>query len=346
MAGDYPALHRLERALNPIISTGVDGPYQMNISGTVNTIGGGTGGTAMVDNNPFTPGGTSITPVGGYVGGRSIGSGNAGAIALSPSGLVLVDVRAGGAGGGIANLTVVGPANTALHVGYASGAAVNVDGGAYVPVQFPSGYYPTINTVGGGGGGFASAAVYGSPAFPIYNIGSVNVVNAVGIFGSTSGVASVNLGPGGIVGVFGSTSGVATVFLGNIPTVNLGLGTVNVGNFPGVQIVDTRGSLVPTTWPITGSGGVFQVIATAASPNRVYLYGMRVVTSATVDLQFQSPSGTTLDGSVRLLPGAGWVENYPLGTPAYIAPVGSGNFVFNLSAAAQVSGIARGWVGP
>ena len=246
---DLPGLERLRLALNPI-GAQFDGPHRILISGTVNTIGGGTGGTAMVDNNPFTPGGTSITPVGGYYGGRSVSSGNAAAFSIDQSGNLQVNVVAGGAGGGVANLSVRGSANTDLHVGYASGAGVNQDGGAYVPIL------GTVN-LGAGAAPFASVAVYGSPAMPVYNIGSVNVVNPVGIFGSL-GAGSLNVlagqagAPWSVVGSQGVTqlgapwsfvgsAGVTplatfTVALDKIPTVNLGLGTVNIGNIPTVLV--------------------------------------------------------------------------------------------------------------
>lgn len=313
-----------------------DGLWQMVTSGTVNIVGGGSGGTAMVDNNPFTPGGTSITPAGGYVGGRSIGSGNAGAIGLSPSGAVLVHVIAGGAGGGLAQLQVVG-----------------TDNSNFANVGWPSGGSPTFNSVpvivmnqsAGGGAAFASVAVYGSPAMPVYVVGSVNVVNAHGIFGSVSVLGSVNIG--GAVGIFGSTSGVASVNLapggivGIFGSVSV-LGSVNVG---GVAVVDTRGSLVPTQWIISGAAsGQFVVAGSAPANQRVKVSSYHLIATGTVDMQWMSPSGVAVTGSMRLLPGAGFglAGQFPNG-PVLMGSQQSALYI--LSAGTQnIGGVAIGTV--
>lgn len=156
---------QLRRALRQADPANSDGAWELMTSGTVNIVGGGSGGTSSTDNNPFTPSSTSVTPVGGYQGGRQIASGNMGAFGISPSGLLLVDVRAGGAGGGQANLTVRGTANTDLAVGYASGAGPNVAGGAYVPVQgtlniFSGAVTPAANaSLGSGTSTFFSASL-------------------------------------------------------------------------------------------------------------------------------------------------------------------------------------------
>ncbi len=489
---DVPGLEALRLALYPIagLPGGQTAPMAINIGGTVNIIGGGSGGTSMIDNNSFTAGGTSFTPVGGYRGGRSIASGNAAAFAIDGSGnmqvnvvaggagggianlsvrgtansdlhvgyasgagvnvdggaympilgtvnlgagatpfasvavygspanpvynigsvnvvnsvtalvaggslsvvgsvgvtplssftvnfggvatvwyggigadtansAVRVNVVAGGAGGGVANLTVVGSANTALHVGYASGAGVNVDGGAYLPVQFPAGYFPTVNSAGGGGG-FATAAVYGSPAFPVYNVGSVNVVNAVGIFGSVSGLAtvnlgsiptvnlglgtvnignahgvfgsvsilgSVNLGAGGIVGIFGSTSGVASVNLG------------------GVGVVDVRGSLSPTMWIISGAAsGQFVIAGSAPASQRDWFSSFHLLATGTIDGQWMSPSGVAISGSMRLLPGAGFALAGALPNGPVLWGSQQSAIYFNSAGTGNIGGFAAGWV--
>lgn len=365
------AWDQLKRALRQIDPLNTDGAWQLITSGTVNIVGGGSGGTSSVDNNPFTPGGTSITPVGGYQGGRQIASGNAGAFAISPSGLLLVDVRAGGAGGGQANLTVRGTANSDIQVGYASGAGPNVPGGAYVPIL------GTVN-LGAGAAPFASVAVYGSPANPIYNVGSVNVVNPVGIFGSVNVLGTVTLAAGAApfasVAVYGSPAnpvyvvgsvGVTplatyTVALDKIPTVNLGLGTVNVGNnvgifgsvnvlgsvsIGGVAVVDTRASLVPTQWLISfGGSGASQVAAAAPANQRIWLSSFHLTSTGTLDLMWQSPSGVAVSGSMRILPGAGFglagvMPNGPvvfgsLNSPLFLNGTGTQN----------VGGVALGWV--
>lgn len=194
---DYPALDRLQRALNPLPNAAVDGPHQLSVTGTMNIIGGGSGGTSMTDNQPFTPGSTSVTPMAGYFGGRSVSSGNAAAVSIDHSGNLQVNVVAGGAGGGIANLSVRGTANADIHVGFASGANLQQDGGAALPIT---------GTVAVGG-----------------MVGSVNAV--------------LGTLPVPVVGSMGVTPLASfTVNLGGIATVNLGLGTVNIGNNPTVLV--------------------------------------------------------------------------------------------------------------
>lgn len=448
---------RLLRTMRPLDPANQDGPWQLLVSGSVNLAGGGgAGGTSMVDNQPFTPGGTSITPMGAYVGGRQVASGNAGAPAMSASAILQVHVVAGGAGGGLsqiqvvgsdnsnfnnvgypsggsptynsipvqvmnaaaigggggfasvavygspgmpiynvgsvnvvnpvgvlgvagsvqivgsinphgifapagsvnvlgsvgvtpltsftvniashvdttnsavrvnvvtggagggnANLTVRGSANNDLHVGYASGAAFNQDGGAYVPIL------GTVN-LGAGAAPYASVAVYGSPGMPVYNIGSVNVVNAVGIFGSVSITGSVNAH-----GIFGSVSV---------------LGSVNIGGQP--IIVDPRGSLVPTQWIISfGGSGQYVLAGSAPANQRNYLTGYRFIATGTVDIQFQSPSGVAVSGSMRILPGAGLVDNGGGNWPVLVGSQQSP--VFMLATGTQhVGGWANGYIAP
>lgn len=513
------------------------GPWHVVTTGTV-VIGGGAvggaGGTSMVDNNPFTPGGTSITPAGGYVGGRQVASGNAGAFAMSASAIMQVHVVAGGAGGGVANITVHGTAGNDVNVGFASGAA-GAAGNWAMPVVYASGVYPTVNVgvlpgvvgsvrttnlggsvgvIGAGGsmgvvglggsvgvtqigapwsftgsaavtpaadftvwlansagGGFASVAVYGSPANPVYNIGTVHVSNfsagtgfaSVAVYGSPAmpvyalgtvhvsnfaagtGFASVavygspgmpiyNIGTvhvsnfsagtgfasvavygspampvyvigssnvvggggsmgvvqitspwivtgsqnvtalggsvgvvqitspwviSGNVGVFGSVTGIQTVNMGNIPTVNLGMGTVNIGNNVtvvgsvfatplGIQITDTRGSLVPTQWPFSFGGSGYFAIANAPGANlRVYVYAAHVSTAATVRtfMSFQSPSGTFLTGSLPLPPGAGWNMGPGVLGNALFAGGVNGTFYIQASGTENMAGFLSGWVG-
>lgn len=671
---EYAALDRLQRALNPLPGLAVDGAHQLSVTGTVNIIGGGSGGTSMVDNNPFTPGSTSITPMGGYHGGRTVASGNAAAVQIDGSGNLQVNVVAGGAGGGIANISVRGTGNSDIHVGFASGANLQQDGGAALPITgtvavggiagsvfvtqgtlpmpvvgsmgvtplasftvnmgsvatvnlglgtvnignnptvvvgsisagsmnvlagqagapwsmtgsvnafsqitvqgtnnaavhvgFASGagvfadggaalpITGTVNMVGGGGG-FATAAVYGSPAFPVYAIGSVNVVNNVGIFGSVSATGSVNVagsllagvltgvgslpvtvasfmyadstnsairvnvvtggagggvanltvvgtantqlhvgqastnvnvawpqmpnvdgaawlpvafasgffptvniagigadttnsalrvnvvagGAGGgvanltvvgtantafhigqastnvnvawpqmpnvdgaawlpvafasgyfptvnngpivgsvnvtgslnPVGIFGSVNVLGTTTMGAIATVNLGLGTVNIGNgiigsvnitgslnpvgvlgsvsvlgsvnLGGVGKVDVRGSMVPTTWPISfgGSGYSALVVASANPAVAPYITGVWFIATGTLDISFQSPSGTFLTGSMRILPGAG--IGGP-GAPMWPTLIGATNATFYIQATGtqNIGGIMTGYI--
>lgn len=457
MADQIAALEKLGNALTPLPAAAIAG-YQLSVTGTMNIIGGGSGGTSMVDNNAFTPGSTSVTPVAGYHGGRSVASGNAAAVAIDGSGNLQVNVVAGGAGGGVANITVRGSSNSDLHVGYASGAGFNQDGGAYLPilgsvnvggvvgsVNAVLGTLPvpmvgsvnvqgslgvgqlagpwtmvgsvnvtavstqtvtfggnatvwyggigadtansairvnvvaggagggaaqmqvigsdnstwlnvgqasgrtdlfhavpvwgTINTVGGGTG-FASVAVYGSPANPVYAIGSVNVVNALGVFGS--------------VNVLGTTT------LGAIATINMGLGTVNIGNQPNVTAtltgvgitasgaldVDPRANLVATQWIISfGGSGQSAGVAGSIASQRVYFSSYHMVATATVDLQWNSPSGVAISGSFRMLPGAGFALGgvMPAG-PVLMGSLGSQIFLAG-NAVGNVGGVAVGWIG-
>lgn len=474
---------RLYRALRPLDPNNLDGPWAMILTGTTNIIGGGAGGTSMVDDNPFTPGGTSITPAGGYVGGRQVGSGHAAAPALSGSAIMQVEVMnpaaAAGAlgtvgvygsvsvlgsvnvgglvsvvgsvrttgvggsigvtqigapwsvvgsmavtpatdftvwlansagGGGFASAAVYGsPANPVYNVGSvnvvnpvgvlgvagsvqvtgsvratgaggsmgvtqigapwsvvgsmavtpatdftvwlanaAAGGAAFASVAVYGSPSMPVYVVGTVNVSNpAAGGGFASVAVYGSPANPVYNVGSVNVVNAVGIFGSVSVIGSVNphgvFAPAGSVNVVGSV-GVTplasfTVNLGSIPTVNLGLGTVNVGNAHGIfgsvsilgsvniggqpisvlgsvgatnlggsvfSYIDARGLTTPTTWPLAFAGsGYLTIVPGLGGALRAKVNGLLLITTGTTTITFQSPSGTYLTGSMRLLPGAG-----------------------------------------
>jgi hypothetical protein len=460
---NIPGLDALRLAINPITgAVEAAGPMVVSVTGTVNILGGGSGGTSSIDNSNFTAGANSITVAGGYHGGRSVASGAAAALAIDGSGMLLVDVGAGGAGGGVANLTVRGSANQDIHVGYVGGGSVNSDGGAYLPilgtVNLGAGAAPfasvavygspanpvynvgsvnvvntvtitgTVNAIGGSGfataavygspafpvyavgsvnvqgslgvgqigspwgvagslfatvnvvnfpasAAFATAAVYGSPAFPVYAVGSVNVVNAVGIFGSvnvlgtvsafvgtlplpvanvggsilvsgtlsignnsgifgTVGVygsvsilGSVNLGAGAIVGIFGSTSGVASVNLG------------------GVGVVDTRGSMVATQWILSfGGSGQTVVAGSAPAAMRNWFSSFHMIATGTVDIQWQSPSGTAISGSMRLLPGAGFAQaggllNAPVVIGATQAPI------FMIATGTQnVGGIVTGWV--
>jgi hypothetical protein len=562
---------RLYRALRPVDPTNLDGPWALILTGTTNIIGGGAGGTSTTDNNPFTPGGTSITPAGGYVGGRTIASGNAGAIALSPSGAVLVHVIAGGAGGGLAQLQVVGTDNSNFNnVGWPSGAAIatlntvpvmvvnqSAAGGGQATVNIAGqpisvvgstgvtplasftvnmGSVPTVNlglgtvnignipgivgsvrttglggsigvigaggslgalgiggsvgalgiggsmgvtqigapwsvvgsmqvtpatdfTVwmanpGGGGGGFASVAVYGSPAMPVYvvgtvnvsnpaagggfasvavygspanpvyNVGSVNVVNAVGIFGSVSVIGSVNphgvFAPAGSVNVVGSV-GVTplasfTVNLGSIPTVNLGLGTVNIGNAHGIfgsvsmlgsvnvanaigifgstsgvasvnlapggivgvfgsvsvlgsvniggqpisvvgsvgatnlggsvfSYIDARGLTTPTTWQLAfaGSGYLAIAIASLSTSPRAKINGLMLISTGTTTITFQSPSGTYLTGSMRLLPGAG-IAVPPVSHWPIFQSASNGTLFIHATGTENVGGALQGYI--
>lgn len=464
MADTIPALERLGGALTPLPVAAIAG-YQMSITGTVNTVGGGTGGTSMTDNNAFTPSSTSITPVGGYHGGRSVASGNAAAFAIDGSGNMQVNVVAGGAGGGIANISVRGTANSDIHVGFASGAGLYADGGAALPITgtvnvsgvvgsvnavlgtLPvpmvgsvnvtgslgvgqlagpwtmvgsvnvtavstqtvtfggnatvwyggpyadttnsalrvnvvaggaggglaqiqvigsdnstwlnvgqaSGHtdlfhavpiFGTVNTVGGGGTSFASVAVYGSPANPVYNVGSVNVVNNVGVTQVTSPwvtTGSVNItGSINPVGIFGSVNVVGSVnaVLGTLPVPMVG--SVNVTP-QGIQVVDVRGSITPTQWAIQLGASGPNVLFNAPAAGAIKLYGLTMVANATVTYRLQSPSGTDLTGSITLLPGAGVVELAPIRDPIY---TGAATATWNLwlSSAAAVGGIARGWV--
>lgn len=481
------AFDRLYRAMRPLDPSNQDGGWQLVIAGSVNLAGGGgAGGTSMVDNNPFTPGGTSITPAGGYFGGRQVASGNAAAPALSASAILQVHVVAGGAGGGLsqlqivgsdnssfvnvgypsggsptynsipvqvmnaaaigggagggfasvavygspampvyavgsvnvvnviqvtavgasmnfvgsvnphgifapagsvnvygsvniagpidaansavrvnvvtggagggnANLTVRGSGNADIHVGYASGAAFNQDGGAYVPIL------GTVN-LGAGAAPFASVAVYGSPGMPVYVIGSVNVVNQA----ANSGFASVAVygSPAMPVYVVGSVN-VVNGLTGSVAATNLGgsVGVTQIGapwsfvgsvgvtplaafSLGGVAQVDPRGSLVPTQWIISvGGSGQFAIAGSAPANQRNYFTGYRFISTGTVDVQFESPSGVAVSGSLRILPGAGIVDSGGGNWPVLVGSQQSAIYM-RFTGTQNVGGWANGYIAP
>lgn len=226
---DSNVIERLKRAVYPTDPTNPDGDWNVRTAGSA-------GGTSTTDNTNFTPGASSITPVGGYFGGRQVGSGHIAAVAVNGSGVLQVDMISGGANSGFAT-----------------------------------------------------------------------------------------------VGVYGSVSVLGTVNLGSIPTINLGLGTVNVGN-----VVTVTLGKVPTMFAIKATAGGVTLIASGLYPLSVY--GIKLITDATVDVYLQSASGNAIEGTMRLLPGAGFAENNQIGSPLYYAP--SGLFIA-LSVSANVGGIAR-----
>jgi len=401
----------------------------MLISGTVNTIGGGLGGTSMVDNNPFTPGGTSITPVGGYFGGRQVASGNAAAPAISGSGILQVHVVAGGAGGGVANITVHGTAGNDVNVGVASGAA-GAAGNWAMPVVYASGMYATVNavigaanivglagsthivgsvrTTGAGGsigalniggsvgalgiggsvgalgiggsigvtqittpwvtvgsmhlsnaadigGGFASAAVYGSPAFPVYNVGTTHISNVVNTVGSQFVV-----GRGGSMGVTpigdftvwlanaAAGSGFASVAVYGSPAMPVyNIGTVHVSNFAAGTGFATAAVYGSPAFPVYAVGSVhivnagdigggtgFASVAVYGSP------GMPVYNVGTVHVS-------------NMAAGSGFASVAVYGSPAMpVYVIGSANVVggggsmgaVNLGGSVGVTQITSPWI--
>lgn len=339
---EIPALQKLGNALVPLPTAAIDGGYQLNVSGTVNIIGGGSGGTSMTDDNPFTPGSTSITPMGGYFGPRQVGSGHAAAPALSNSAIMLVDVRAGGAGGGVANLTVRGSANSDLHVGYASGANFNNDGGAYMPV---------LGSVNVGN----SLTVTGS-------VNITGSLNPVGVFGSLSVVGSVNavLGtlPLPIVGsIFTTPIATQTVWYGggfadtgnSAVRVNVVAGGAG-GGLAQLQVVGTDNSTFRNVgFPSGGSpsvnavpvnivaggaaGGGFASVAVYGSPaNPVYVVGsVNVVNTVTVT------------GTVNTAGGGGFATAAVYGSPAFpVYAVGSVNVVNTITVTGTVNTVGGG----
>lgn len=339
------------RALAPL-TTDIQGDYWLRVTGSVNA---GGGGTSMADNSAFTPGTSSVTPIGAYYGPRSIASGRIAAPALNASAVLQVDIISGAAGGGVANLTVRGTANTNLYVGFASGPA-GIDGNWQVPVIYASGFYPTVNI----GAGVVTVNL-GSIATVNLGLGTVNIGNVPGVVGSVGvtplatftvaldKVATVNLGLGtvnignGIVGSVGVTPLTTfTVALDKIPTVNLGLGTVNLGN---IAKVDVSASLTATTWPISFGGSGYSAIAIASANPAVrhYISGIMILATGTIDFSIQSPSGTFLTGSLRILPGAGFVRDGGLKNPILI---GATNATLYVQAAGtqNVGGWFTGWV--
>jgi hypothetical protein len=444
---EFSAFDRLARALKPADPTDPWGTWRLQAA----VSGAGAGGTAMDDEDPFTegPGGTSFTPVGGYQGGRSVGSGRAAVAAINASGMFIVEVGAGGAGGGAAQLQVRGTANNWLDVGSPSGQIANAVPVIFASGNFPQGF-PTVNVgnavqttgsvrttglggsigvlgIGGsigavnaggsvaaigaggsmgvgqlgapwqvtgsvhisnagdisaGGGGFASVAVYGSPGMPVYVVGSIHVINqaansgfaSVAVYGSPGmpvyNVGTVHISNAGDIGggtgfasvaVYGSpgmpvynvgtvhvVNPQVSVHLGNIPTVNLGTGIVgsvhahNMGGSVGAvnaggsvfSYVDARGLTTPTTWIVNFAGSGYQALVIGVASNKAKINGYQLIATGTTTITFQSPSGTYLSGSMRLLPGAGVaippVSHWPLfqsGTNAtlYIHATGTEN---------------------
>ena len=284
---EIPALQKLANALSPLAGAAVDGPHQLAISGSINLVNCG----GATDNTSFIPGVSGLTPIGGYFGPRSISSGNIAAPALSASAILLVDVRAGGAGGGVANLTVRGTANTDLHVGYASlgPAGTNLDGGAYMPV-----------------------------------LGSVNV--------------------GGMTGSVNVTQG--TLPLPVVGSVNVVVGTGSLNStLVGVGVVDVRGSFTLTQWSISGAAsGQFVVAGSAPANQRVWISSYHLISTGTIDLTWMSPSGVSISGSMRLLPGAGFAlaGAMPNG-PVLLGSQQSAVYI-NSAGTQNIGGIALGWV--
>lgn len=299
---DYDTLPgRLYRALRQDVPgvPGVNGPWHMRTQGTLWLANGGAGGTSTTDDSAYTPGGSSLTPIGAYVGGRQVGSGNVGVPAMSGSAVLLVDV---------------------------------------------------IKQPAGGGAGFASVAVYGSPGMPVYNVGTVHMSNpqvsvhlgniptvnlgqAITATVNLSNIPTVNLGSGIT----------ATVNLSNIPTVNLGSApTVNIGNTP---LVDTRRGMAATTWPISfGGSGYFAVAAPSANPAvQVKLHSVVLVNTGTCDISFQSPSGTFLTGSMRILPGAGFAPAAQMNHPILIGAA-NGTLFIQAAGTQNIGGWAAGWI--
>lgn len=338
--------------LNTVPITGSINPHgvfgSMSVVGSVQVTG-----SINVGNLVSVVGSVGVTPLASFtVNLGSTATVNMANFADTANSAIRVNVVAGGAGGGVANNTVTGTANTALHVGYAStnaGAWPNVDGAAWMPVMFPSGFYPTVNIAGGGaGGGFATAAVYGSPAFPVYNVGTQFLTNGslpVILLGGSTGVTQIGA-PWSVVGSAGVTPLASfTVNMGSIPTVNLGLGTVNVGNYPAVQVVDVRGSLVPTQWIISGAAsGQFVVAGSAPANLRNFLSAIHLISDGTADFQWMSPSGVAISGSMRLLPGAGFAPAGALQSPIVIGSQNSAIYIRALGTL-NIGGIAIGWVG-
>lgn len=374
------------RALTPLTSD-IQGDYWLRVTGSVNA---GGGGTSMADNSAFTPGTSSVTPIGAYYGPRSIASGRIAAPALNASAVLQVDIISGAAGGGVANLTMRGTANTDVYVGVASGPA-GAWGNWNLPVVYASGFYPTVNI----GAGVVTVNLGSIPTVNL-GLGTVNLGNVPGIVGSVGvtplatftvaldKVATVNLGLGtvnignGIVGSVGVTPlatftvsldkvatvnlGLGTVNIGNgivgsvgvtplatftvaidkIATVNLGLGTVNIGN---IVKVDVSASLTATTWPIGwgGSGHSAIVVASSNPAVRAYISGITIIATGTIDFSIQSPINTFLTGSLRILPGAGFVRQGGIKNPILIGDSNATVYV-HATGTQNVGGWFTGWV--
>ena len=85
---DSNLMERLKRAVYPSDPNSPDGDWALRING-------GNGGTSTTDNSTFTPGASSITPIGGYQGGRQVASGHVAAAAINGSGVLQVDMVSG-----------------------------------------------------------------------------------------------------------------------------------------------------------------------------------------------------------------------------------------------------------
>ena len=157
--------------------------------------------------------------------------------------------------------------------------------------------------------------------------GSSSVTPAAGYYGGRSvgsgHVAAMAINGSGVlqVDIISGAVGQATVNINGIPTVNMGLW-----------------GKVPTMFLIKATSAGVTLLASGLFPFNVY--GVKLITDATVDVYFQSASGNAIEGTMRLLPGAGFAENTQIGHPLYIAP--SGLFIA-LSGAANVGGIVRGY---
>lgn len=267
------ALDRLTRALSQEVAADPNGAWFLRVQGTQNIIGAGSGGTSAVEGDPFTTGGSSVTPIGAYHGPRSgLASGNVYIPHLNASGVLEVAV---------------------------------------------------VSQPAGGGAGFASVAVYGSPGMPIYAVGSVHVVNPQG-----------------------------TVTIANMPTVNLGSGIVGsvrvtpVATFTvaldKVATVDYRAGLTATQWTIQHAGSGHLAIIPAPT-GRIRLHHIQLLCEGTSRVQLFSPSGTAITGSQHLVAGAGFVAGAPIGTPVLQGGVDATVFL-NVAGSQPLGGWAVGWI--
>lgn len=348
-------------------SVGVTGSVRVTPAGDftvwlANAAAGSALGTVGVYGSVQVTGSVNVTPVASFTVNLASHIDTAGSA-------LRVNVVAGGAGGGVAQMQVQGTSGAYAGVGYASGPGdprSGPDGHFALPVLYASGFYATVNVgvmpalVGSVfatnlGGSVGVLGLGGS--FPV--VGSVNVTPVATFTVALDKVATVNLGLGtvnignGVVGSVNVTPVASfTVNLGSIPTVNVGLGTVNIGNVPqvtvgGVAVVDTRGSLVPTQWLISMGGSGYSAIsvASAATSPKTKLYSIMLVSTGTVDVTFQSPSGTFLTGSLRILPGAGFAVQTQLANPVLIGGANATLFI-HAAGSQNIGGWVTGWTEP
>ncbi len=214
----------------------------LNSSGSDISVTGGAGGTSMVDESGFTPGGSSLTPVGGYVGPDAVASGRTGAFAMTP-------MRAMHAYNVDASGNYIAPSGF---------ATVNIQGAVAVGSMppLPSGNFQIGIVVIGSMPGIVGSVILGSPVpSGDYPIGRIVVSQLPPL-------------PSG-------NFQIGTVVVGSrppIPSGNYPIGTVVVGSMPAIAGTVTIGAEIPAGTQIIGrivahpESGALYIAGVAATP--------------------------------------------------------------------------------